>query len=63
MTFSWIISYWPLLLAGAGQTLSLLVISVFFGFGRDIAAYRPLFSPPLAYQQADGRVIDHSQLM
>lgn len=32
MTFSWISSYWPLLLTGAGQTISLLVISVVFGF-------------------------------
>ncbi|MFJ6328022.1 MULTISPECIES: ABC transporter permease [unclassified Rhizobium] len=32
MTFSWINSYWPLLLTGALQTLSLLVISVVFGF-------------------------------
>ncbi|WP_168878956.1 ABC transporter permease [Rhizobium sp. P28RR-XV] len=32
MTFSWINSYWPLLLTGAWQTLSLLAISVIFGF-------------------------------
>ncbi|GES51310.1 ABC transporter permease [Rhizobium sp. NBRC 114257] len=32
MTFSWISAYWPLLLTGAVQTLSLLVISVIFGF-------------------------------
>jgi polar amino acid transport system permease protein len=32
MTFSWISSYWPLLLTGAVQTLSLLAISVVFGF-------------------------------
>ncbi len=32
MTFSWINSYWPLLLTGAWQTLSLLAISVVFGF-------------------------------
>ncbi|MBB6487760.1 ABC transporter permease [Rhizobium lusitanum] len=32
MTFSWIASYWPLLLTGAVQTLTLLVISVTFGF-------------------------------
>ncbi len=32
MTFSWISAYWPLLLTGAVQTLSLLVISVVFGF-------------------------------
>ena len=32
MTFSWISSYWPLLLTGAWQTLSLLAISVIFGF-------------------------------
>ncbi len=32
MTFSWISSYWPLLLTGAVQTLSLLAISVIFGF-------------------------------
>jgi polar amino acid transport system permease protein len=28
MTFSWIASYWSLLLAGAAQTVLLLVISV-----------------------------------
>lgn len=32
MTFSWISAYWPLLLTGAIQTLSLLAISVVFGF-------------------------------
>jgi polar amino acid transport system permease protein len=32
MTFSWIASYWSLLLAGAAQTVLLLVISVVFGF-------------------------------
>lgn len=32
MTFSWINAYWPLLLTGAWQTLSLLAISVVFGF-------------------------------
>ncbi|WP_411905576.1 ABC transporter permease [Rhizobium mayense] len=32
MTFSWISAYWPLLLTGAVQTLSLLVISVVVGF-------------------------------
>ena len=32
MTFPWISSYWPLLLTGAVQTLSLLAISVVFGF-------------------------------
>ncbi|NTJ61901.1 ABC transporter permease [Agrobacterium rhizogenes] len=32
MTFSWISSYWPLLLTGVVQTLSLLAISVVFGF-------------------------------
>ncbi|MFS8048753.1 ABC transporter permease [Rhizobium sp. BR 314] len=32
MTFSWIASYWQLLLTGAVQTLTLLVISVTFGF-------------------------------
>ncbi|GAC1044844.1 ABC transporter permease [Rhizobium sp. No.120] len=32
MTFSWISAYWPLLLTGAVQTLSLLAISVVFGF-------------------------------
>jgi len=32
MTFLWISSYWPLLLTGAVQTLSLLAISVVFGF-------------------------------
>ncbi|MFB2603916.1 ABC transporter permease, partial [Rhizobium phaseoli] len=32
MSFTWISSYWPLLLAGAWQTVALLVISVVFGF-------------------------------
>lgn len=32
MTFSWISTYWPLLVSGAMQTLLLLVISVTFGF-------------------------------
>ncbi|PST21539.1 nickel permease [Rhizobium sp. JAB6] len=32
MTFSWISAYWPLLLTGAVQTVSLLAISVVFGF-------------------------------
>ncbi|MBB4293934.1 ABC-type phosphate/phosphonate transport system permease subunit [Rhizobium leguminosarum] len=32
MSFTWISSYWPLLLTGAWQTVSLLVISVVFGF-------------------------------
>lgn len=32
MSFSWIDSYWPLLMTGAWQTIALLVISVFFGF-------------------------------
>ncbi|APG95586.1 ABC transporter permease [Sinorhizobium americanum] len=32
MDFSWIFSYWPLLAAGAVQTVLLLVISVVFGF-------------------------------
>ncbi|WOS65349.1 ABC transporter permease [Sinorhizobium fredii] len=32
MNFSWILSYWPLLAAGAVQTVLLLVISVGFGF-------------------------------
>ena len=32
MSFSWIFSYWPLLVAGAVQTVLLLVISVGFGF-------------------------------
>ncbi|HXV32052.1 MAG TPA: nickel permease, partial [Sinorhizobium sp.] len=32
MNFSWISTYWPLLVAGAVQTVLLLVISVVFGF-------------------------------
>lgn len=32
MDFSWISSYWPLIVAGAVQTVLLLVISVAFGF-------------------------------
>jgi len=32
MNFSWISTYWPLLAAGAVQTILLLVISVVFGF-------------------------------
>ncbi|ENN89761.1 polar amino acid ABC transporter, inner membrane subunit [Rhizobium freirei PRF 81] len=45
MTFSWISSYWPLLLTGAVQTLSLLVISVVFGF---------LIAIGLAFSQISG---------
>lgn len=45
MTFSWITSYWPLLLAGAGQTVLLLVISVVFGF---------LLAIGLAFAQVSG---------
>jgi polar amino acid transport system permease protein len=32
MDFSWISTYWPLLLSGAWQTVALLVTSVVFGF-------------------------------
>lgn len=32
MDFSWIARYWPLLLSGAWQTVTLLVLSVVFGF-------------------------------
>ncbi len=32
MNFEWIAKYWPLLIDGAFQTVSLLVISVSFGF-------------------------------
>ena len=32
MDFAWISSYWPLIIAGAIQTVLLLVISVVFGF-------------------------------
>lgn len=32
MEFSWVITYWPMLLAGGMQTLLLLAISVIFGF-------------------------------
>ena len=32
MNFEWIAKYWPLLIEGAFQTVSLLVISVGFGF-------------------------------
>ncbi|OLP42394.1 ABC transporter permease [Rhizobium oryziradicis] len=32
MDFSWIARYWPLLLSGAWQTVTLLVLSVAFGF-------------------------------
>jgi polar amino acid transport system permease protein len=46
MTFSWISSYWPLLLTGAVQTLSLLAISVVFGF---------IIAIGLAFAQVSGR--------
>ncbi|MDQ0455571.1 ABC transporter permease [Rhizobium paknamense] len=45
MEFSWIFSYWPLLLSGARQTLLLLVISVGFGF---------LLAIALAFAQVSG---------
>ncbi|OLP62427.1 nickel permease [Xaviernesmea oryzae] len=45
MSFSWIDAYWPLLLTGAWQTVSLLVISVFFGF---------LIAIGLAFAQVSG---------
>ena len=32
MDFSWVSNYWPLIVAGATQTVLLLVISVVFGF-------------------------------
>jgi polar amino acid transport system permease protein len=45
MTFSWIDSYWPLLMTGAWQTIALLVISVTFGF---------LMAIGLAFAQVSG---------
>ncbi|MGV1760866.1 nickel permease [Rhizobium sp. AC27/96] len=48
MTFSWITSYWPLLLAGAGQTILLLLISVVFGF---------LLAIGLAFAQVSGGLL------
>ena len=48
MTFSWISAYWPLLLTGAVQTLSLLAISVVFGF---------VIAIGLAFAQVSGRPI------
>ena len=53
MTFSWIASYWPLLLAGAGQTVLLLVISVVFGFILAIGlAFAQVSGGPLAQHLA-----------
>ncbi len=55
MTFSWINSYWPLLLTGALQTLSLLVISVVFGFIIAIAlAFSQVSGGPLLRTLARG---------
>ncbi|TAU94127.1 ABC transporter permease [Rhizobium ruizarguesonis] len=45
MSFTWISSYWPLLLTGAWQTVCLLVISVVFGFALAIG---------LAFAQVSG---------
>ncbi|PKA41934.1 ABC transporter permease [Rhizobium sullae] len=55
MTFSWIVSYWPLLLAGAGQTVLLLVISVAFGFVVAIGlAFAQVSGGPLTQYLARG---------
>ncbi|CCM78503.1 ABC transporter permease [Rhizobium mesoamericanum] len=55
MTFSWIASYWPLLLAGAGQTVLLLVISVVFGFVLAIGlAFAQVSGSPLVQHLARG---------
>ncbi len=55
MTFSWIASYWPLLLTGAVQTLALLVISVTFGFVMAIGvAFSQVSGGPLLRTLARG---------
>ncbi|WP_086993840.1 ABC transporter permease [Rhizobium sullae] len=55
MTFSWIVSYWPLLLAGAGQTVLLLVISVALGFVVAIGlAFAQVSGGPLTQYLARG---------
>ncbi|SCW47881.1 polar amino acid transport system permease protein [Rhizobium mongolense subsp. loessense] len=55
MTFSWIASYWSLLLAGAAQTVLLLVISVVFGFVLAIGlAFAQVSGGPLAQYLARG---------
>ncbi|MBB4227305.1 ABC transporter permease [Rhizobium mongolense] len=55
MTFSWIASYWSLLLAGAAQTVLLLVISVVFGFVLAIGlAFAQVSGGPLTQYLARG---------
>ncbi|MBB4273300.1 ABC transporter permease [Rhizobium mongolense] len=55
MTFSWIASYWSLLLAGAAQTVLLLVISVVFGFVLAIGlAFAQVTGGPLTQYLARG---------
>lgn len=46
MNFGWIAAYWPLLVAGAVQTVLLLVISVVFGFILAIGLARAQVSGP-----------------
>ncbi|MUZ73862.1 ABC transporter permease subunit [Agrobacterium vitis] len=55
MDFSWIGNYWPLLLAGAWQTLALLVISVVLGFVMAIGlAFAQVSGGPVARVLARG---------
>lgn len=46
MNFGWIAAYWPLLVAGAVQTVLLLVISVVFGFILAVGLARAQVSGP-----------------
>ncbi|MCF1466000.1 ABC transporter permease [Agrobacterium vitis] len=55
MDFSWIGNYWPLLLAGAWQTVALLVISVVLGFVMAIGlAFAQVSGGPVARVLARG---------
>ncbi|MBC2772950.1 ABC transporter permease [Rhizobium sp. AQ_MP] len=55
MNFEWIAKYWPLLIEGAFQTVSLLVISVGFGFVLAVGlAFAMVSGGPLARNLARG---------
>lgn len=55
MTFDWLTKYWPLLIDGAIQTVSLLVISVVFGFILAIGlAFAMVSGGPVARNLARG---------
>jgi len=55
MTFTWMASYWPLLLAGAAQTVLLLAISVVAGFAIAIGlAFAQVSGGPLVRYFARG---------